>query len=154
MTGGASGMGYICRKREEEVLIFRDKSRPGLSKVTLETSASGATWGGDRIRSLTSLDRDLLGLLGNSEDLYSEWDGKALDGGSIVTSVQFSCSFLSDSLWPHGLQNTKIPCPSPSPPELAQTHVHWVSDVNQWSHPMSSPSPPVFKLAQHEDLLQ
>jgi len=36
-------MGYICRKREEEVLILRDKSRPGLSKVTLEASASGAT---------------------------------------------------------------------------------------------------------------
>ena len=36
-------MGYICRKREEEVLIFRDQSRPGLSKVTVGASASGAT---------------------------------------------------------------------------------------------------------------
>ena len=32
-------------------------------------------------------------------------------------------------------------------PDLAQTHVHWVSDVIQPSHPLSSPSPPAFKLA-------
>ena len=43
MTGGASGLGYIWRKREEEVLTFRDKSRPGLFKVTVEASAGGAT---------------------------------------------------------------------------------------------------------------
>ena len=28
---------------------------------------------------------------------------------------QFSCSFISDSLWPHGLQHTRLPCPSPTP---------------------------------------
>jgi len=27
--------------------------------------------------------------------------------------VQFSCSVVSDSLWPHGLQHTRPPCPSP-----------------------------------------
>ena len=31
-------------------------------------------------------------------------------------------------------------------PELAQTHVHRVSDTIQPSHPLSSPSPPVFNL--------
>ena len=30
-------------------------------------------------------------------------------------SVQFSLSVLSDSLWPHGLQHTRLPCPSPTP---------------------------------------
>ena len=29
-------------------------------------------------------------------------------------------------------------------PELTQTHVHWVSDAIQSSHPLSSPSPPAF----------
>ena len=33
--------------------------------------------------------------------------------------------------------------------ELAQTHVHWVSDAIQPSLPLSSPSPPVFNLSQH-----
>ena len=39
-------------------------------------------------------------------------------------------------------------------PEIAQTHVHWVSDVIQPSHPLSSPSPPAFNLSQHQGLFQ
>jgi len=35
-------------------------------------------------------------------------------------------------------------------PELAQTHVHRVSDAIQPSHPLSSPSPPVFNLSHHQ----
>ena len=30
-------------------------------------------------------------------------------------SVQFSCSVMSNSLWPHGLQHARPPCPSPTP---------------------------------------
>ena len=37
-------------------------------------------------------------------------------------------------------------------PELAQTHVHRVSDAIQPSHPLSSPSPPAFNLSQHQGL--
>ena len=33
-------------------------------------------------------------------------------------------------------------------PEVAQTHVHSVSDVIQPSHPLPSPSPPAFNLSQ------
>ena len=33
-------------------------------------------------------------------------------------------------------------------PEFAKTHVCWVSDENQPSHPLSSPSPPTFNLSQ------
>ena len=36
--------------------------------------------------------------------------------------------------------------------EFAQTHVHWISDANQPSHPLSSPSPPAFNLSQHQGL--
>ena len=39
-------------------------------------------------------------------------------------------------------------------PELAQTHVHWVSDAIQPSHPLSSPSPPAFNLSQPQGLFQ
>ena len=38
-------------------------------------------------------------------------------------------------------------------PELIQTHVHWVSDAIQPSHPLSSPSPPAFNLSQNQGLL-
>ena len=68
-------------------------------------------------------------------------------------SVQFSCSVMSDSLRTHGLQHTRVPCPSHLP-ELAQTHVHYVSDAIQPSHPLLSPSPPTFNLSQHQSLFQ
>ena len=37
-------------------------------------------------------------------------------------------------------------------PELAQAHVHWVSDALQPSHPLSSPSPAALDLSQHQGL--
>ena len=39
-------------------------------------------------------------------------------------------------------------------PELAQTHVHRVSDAIQPSYPLSSPSPPAFNLFQHQGLFK
>ena len=38
-------------------------------------------------------------------------------------------------------------------PEFTQTHVHWVSDAIQPSHPLSSPSP-AFNLSQHQGLFK
>ena len=37
---------------------------------------------------------------------------------------------------------------------LLKTHVHWVSDAIQPSHPLSSPSPPAFSLSQNQGLFQ
>ena len=68
--------------------------------------------------------------------------------------IQFSwlsCLVVSDSLWPHGLQHTRPPCPPPTT-RFTQTHVHWVGDAIQPSHPLSSPSLPAFNLSQHQDL--
>ena len=39
-------------------------------------------------------------------------------------------------------------------PQFAQTHVHWVGYAIQPFHPLSSPSPPVFNLSQHQRLFQ
>ena len=38
--------------------------------------------------------------------------------------------------------------------KFLQTHVHWVSDPIQPSHPLLSPSPPAFNLSQHQGLFQ
>ena len=38
--------------------------------------------------------------------------------------------------------------------EFTQTHVLWVGDAIQPSHPLSSPSPPAFNLSQHQGLLK
>ena len=39
-------------------------------------------------------------------------------------------------------------------PEFTQTHVHWVGDAIQPSHPLSSPSPPAPNPSQHQGLCQ
>ena len=39
-------------------------------------------------------------------------------------------------------------------PEFTQSYGHWVSDAIQPSHPLSSPSPPTFKLSQHQGLFK
>ena len=55
--------------------------------------------------------------------------------GSPLHSVQFSCSVMSDSLQPHGLQHARPPCPSPT------TGVHSKScPLSQWCHPTISSS--------------
>ena len=59
---------------------------------------------------------------------------------------------MSNSLWPHGMQHTMLPCPSPLL-ELTQTHVHWIGDTIQPSHPLLSPSP-AFNLSQHQGLFK
>ena len=48
---------------------------------------------------------------------------------------QFSCSVVSNSLRPHGLQHTRLPCPSPTPRACSDP---WTS--SWWCHPTISPS--------------
>ena len=67
------------------------------------------------------------------------------------SSVQFSCSVVSNSLQPHELQHARPPCPSLTA-EFTQTHVHRVGDAIQPSHPLSSPSSPPPNPSQHQSL--
>ena len=48
-------------------------------------------------------------------------------------SVQFSCSVVSDSLWPHGLQHARPPCLSPTPGAYPNS-----CPLNRWCHPTIS----------------
>ena len=54
---------------------------------------------------------------------------------ALTSSVQFSHSVLSDSLQSHGLQHTKLPCPSPTPGVYSDPYP-W----SQWCHPTISSS--------------
>ena len=64
----------------------------------------------------------------------------------LLNSVTQSCPILCDHM----------DCSIPGFPvhhqllEPAQTHVFWVSDAIQSSHPLFSPSPPTFNLSQHQ----
>ena len=51
------------------------------------------------------------------------------------SSVQFSCSVVSDSLWPHGLQHARPPCPSPTPGVYPNS-----CPLSRWCHPTISSS--------------
>ena len=68
----------------------------------------------------------------------------------------FSCSVLSNSLQLPGLQHARFPCLHHLPElvlhHLSQSHVHWVGDAIQPSHPLLSPSPSTFNLSQHQGL--
>ena len=74
---------------------------------------------------------------------------------SFISSVQFSsvaqsCPTLCDPM----------NCSTPGLPvhhhllEFTQTHVHWVSNAIQPSHPLSSPFPPAPNPSRHQDLFQ
>ena len=74
----------------------------------------------------------------------------------FLVSVQFSHSVVSNSLRPHGLQNSRVPCPSPTPGACSNS-----CPLSQWCHPTISssvipfPSPcPAFSLSQHQGLFQ
>ena len=47
----------------------------------------------------------------------------------VLSSVQFSCLVMSNSLWPHGLHRTRPPCHQLL--DFTQTQVHWVGDAIQ-----------------------
>ena len=78
---------------------------------------------------------------------YSSW---IINVKLPVSSVTQSCQILCDHM----------DCSMPSFPvhhqllEPTQTHVHWVGDAIQPSHPLSSPSPPALSLSQHQGLFQ
>ena len=54
---------------------------------------------------------------------------------NTVSPVQFSCSVMSDSLQPYGLQHTRLPCPSPTPRAYSNS-----CPSNRWCHPTISSS--------------
>ena len=56
-------------------------------------------------------------------------------GNEEFSSVPFSCSVMSDSLGPHGLQQARLPCPSPTPRACSNS-----CPLSRWCHPTISSS--------------
>ena len=52
-----------------------------------------------------------------------------------VIQLLFSCSVVPDSVWPHGLQHARLPCPSSTP----RVYSNWCP-LSQWCHPAISSS--------------
>ena len=67
---------------------------------------------------------------------YGPWAHKESDATKhSISSVQFSCSVVSNSLWPHELQHTRPPCPSPTPQVYTNSY-----PLSQSCHPTISSS--------------
>ena len=54
---------------------------------------------------------------------------------TYISSIQFSFSVMSNSLWPHGLQHTRFLCPSPTPKVCSNSCLS-----SRWCHPTISSS--------------
>ena len=72
-----------------------------------------------------------------------------------ISSVQFSRSVMSDSLWPHESQHARPPCPSPTPTVYSNScqssrwcHPAISSSVTPFSCPQSLPASGSFPLSQ------
>ena len=83
--------------------------------------------------------------------MFHEWSLKNLFPSSLYfSSVAQLCPILCNAM----------DCSKPSFPvlhyllEFVQTHVHWVDDVIEPSHPFSHPFPPALNLAQRQGLFQ
>ena len=80
---------------------------------------------------------------------------RSITNTKIETVIQFSsvtqsCPTLCD---PMNCSTPGLPVHHQLP-EFTQTHVHWVSDAIQPSHPLLFPSPPTLNLSQHQDLFK
>ena len=65
--------------------------------------------------------------------LEEEWYNFYVYGFNMSQSVQFSCSIVSDSLWPHGLQCARLPCQSLTPRVYSNS-----CPLSWWCHPTTS----------------
>ena len=74
----------------------------------------------------------------------------------LYPTVPCCCSAIKSRLIPHNSMDCSTPGFPGSHylPEFAQIHVHWVGDTIQPSHPLPTPSPPAFKLSQHQGLFK
>ena len=68
-------------------------------------------------------------------DAQNNWYQKKGNYIANRCSVQFSHSVVCDSLWPHGLQHNRLPCPAPTPGVYSNS-----CPSSQWCHPTISSS--------------
>ena len=73
------------------------------------------------------------------------WADLGMTKCSSVTQLCLTLCTIMDCSMPGFLVHHQLP-------EVVQTHIHPVGDVNQPSHPLSSPSPPALNLPQHQGL--
>ena len=84
-----------------------------------------------RLISYLNLGNKIQDLLSCSKPNFSDIGGRKMR----ISSVQFSHSVMSNSLWSHELQHARPPCPSPTPRVYSNSR-----PFNRWCHPTISSS--------------
>ena len=77
----------------------------------------------------------ILSVLILGDGVFERWLGHEGWNRHQWDSVQFCCSLASDSLWSHGLQHARPPCPSPTPGAYPNS-----CPLSWWRHPTISSS--------------
>ena len=106
------------------------------------------------LKSLLQHHRPNASILQRSAFFIVQLSHQYMTTGKVIALTQFSSvAQLCPTLQPHGTQQAGLPVHHQIL-EFTQTHVHWVGDAIQPSYPLSSPSPPIFSISQHQGLFQ
>ena len=116
----------------------------GPSEALVLNREPGTAWFEEWLRFLSSIPQTTC--LRNGKRIHTEVH-------CTYGSVQFSRSVILTLCDPMDCSMPGFPVHHQLP-EFTQTHVHWVGDAIQPSHPLSSPFPPAFNLSQHQGLFQ
>ena len=151
---GFSVLGIFQARIPEWVAI---SSSSGSSQTQYQTQVSWVSWTGMRILYCWATEEFPM-----KRTVVSKFEnlGQAIDGslgqrvGNLFSVIRCCCSVAKSCPTLCYFMN----CSTPGFPvlhylsEFAQTHVHWVGDAIQPSHPLSSPSPPALNLSQNQGL--
>ena len=144
-TGSPVYDGHRSRQAPSEFLVLSSEL-----KSLLSTQASIDPWQLYLVPSWLQEDNGIHQLSGRGAHPHV-WSWTTL----VFPSVQFSHSVVSDSLWPHELQDARLPCPSPIPRAYSNScPSHWwchpaiSSSVVPFSHCQSSPASGSFPVSQ------
>ena len=137
------------------VRVCFEQKKQSFSKIRSEDGYRGSdsevTW---------KLPRWLTGMMPSFCIITEENERKFWPGFLRRTWYSLKVQFSSVQLLSRVRLCDPLDCSMPAFPvhhqllELAQTHIHQVSDAIQPCHPLSSPCPPAFSLSQHQGLFQ
>ena len=116
-----------------QLITSNTESSPGQSPKAIEVKAKINRWDLIRLTNFCTV--------------------KEAVGKMTISSVQFSCSVVSDSFRPHGLQHARPPCPSPTPgvhPNACPSSRWWNPTISSSVVPFSS----CLQSFQHQGLFQ
>ena len=124
----------VCKCRCSPPTLLRTRDRSPASELPNAQTMPNLSWTWTRGWKRVTHNRDVVQARGctfikSSRQRFHSWWYRE------TSLFLFSCSIVSDSLWPHGLKHTRLPCPSPSPGACSNS-----CPLSQWCHPTISSS--------------